>query len=429
MAPHVSDVQSQGPTPEELQARFDTLQRVAILFTLSDNILRALARQMQPAFAPRGTEIVRQGEVGDQMFVIESGRAEVTVEESPRHSITIAFLGPGDFFGEMALISEETRTATVRAIEDCKLLVLDRRTLYAALPPDSDAIIELTKLVDQRKETLPNLIARAKRVAPEYTATTVAVYSPKGGAGRTTVAVNVAAALAKRFPGEVLLIDLALPYNHAALLSNLVPTGSLAATSQAPPDAFEEAVLGSILHHPGGMMLLPGVLKPEHADLINPQLITSAVGLLSNTFRYIVFDLGVALNENVLTVLELAQRIILLATPELSTLKDISDLVSIFANVLQIVPGQVVMAMNNKIARPVVGRDDVERTLKQEIAVEIGYDGSKADEAAVKGEILVLTDPKSAIARGAEQLAGIIAGIKPEARTAAGGLRRLPFGL
>jgi len=52
----------------------------------------------------------------------------------------------------------------------------------------------------------------------------------------------------------------------------------------------------------------------------------------------------------------------------------------------------------------------VERTLKQEIVVEIGYDGSKADEAAVKGEILVLTDPKSAISRGVEQLAQMIAG-------------------
>ncbi|HEX6548336.1 MAG TPA: cyclic nucleotide-binding domain-containing protein [Candidatus Dormibacteraeota bacterium] len=424
----MSDVQSQGPSPDELRARFETLQRVAILFTLSDNILRALARQMQPMGVVKGTEVVHQGDPGDSMYIIEAGRCEVTVEESPGHAITIAFLGPGDFFGEMALISEETRTATVRALEDSKLLVLDRKTLYSTLPPDSDAIIELTKLVDQRKETLPNLIARAKMVAPEQAATVVSVYSPKGGAGRTTVAVNLAATLAKQFPGEVLLVDLALPYNHAALLSNLVPTGCLALTAQAPGNNFEEALLGGILHHPGGMMLLPGVLKPEHADLVNPQLIGQSMNLLSNTFRYIVFDLGVALTENVLTVLEHSQRIVLLATPELSTLKDISDLLNIFTNVLQIVPGRVLITMNNKIAKPVVGREDVERTLKQEIAVEIGYDGSKADEAAVKGEILAITDPKSAIGRGSEALAAIVAGLKPE-ETGAPGARKLPFGL
>jgi len=420
----VSDVQSQGPAPDELRARFATLERVAILFTLSDNILRALARQMRPVPVKKGVEVIRQGQTGDSMFIIASGRAEVVVEESRGHYITIAFLGAGDFFGEMALISEEVRSATVRTLEECLLLELDRKTLYETLPADSDAIIELTKLVDQRKETLPNLIARAKMVAPEQAASTVAVYSPKGGAGRTTMAVNVAAALSKQFPGEVLLVDLALPYNHTALLSNLVPTGCLALASQAPAANFEEAVLGAILHHSGGMMLLPAVLKPEHADLINPALISQAMGLLSNTFRYIIFDLGVQLNENTLTVLEHSQRIILLATPELSTLKDISDLLNIFTNVLQIVPGRVIIAMNNKIAKPVVGREDVERTLKQQINVEIGYDGSKADEAAVKGEILVLTDARSSIARGAEHLASMIAGLKPDDAKATGGFAK-----
>jgi MinD-like ATPase involved in chromosome partitioning or flagellar assembly len=57
-----------------------------------------------------------------------------------------------------------------------------------------------------------------------------------------------------------------------------------------------------------------------------------------------------------------------------------------------------------------VSREDVVRTLKQDLAVEIDFDGTKPDEAAVKGEILVLTDPKSAIARGVEQLAQMIAG-------------------
>ena len=224
-------------------------------------------------------------------------------------------MGPDDFFGEMALISEETRTASVRALEDCRLLTLDRRTLYETLPADSDALIELTKLVEQRKDTLPNLIARARMVAPEQAATTIAVYSPKGGSGRTTIAVNLAAALGKRFPGEVLLVDLALPYNHDALISYLTPTGCLAAAAQVPPSNFEEAVLGAILHHPGGMMLLPGVLRAEQADLINVDLVNRAMGILVNAFRYIVFDLGVAFTDIVITVLDHSQRVLVLVTP------------------------------------------------------------------------------------------------------------------
>ena len=411
------------PAPDELKRRFAVLERVAILFTLSDNILRALARQLQPVTVSKGSTIIKQGEPGDSLFIIEAGRCEATVEDSPGHQIVIAFWDAGDFFGEMALISGDPRTATVKALEECKLLVLDRKTLYETLPADSDAIIELTKLVEQRKDTLPNLIARAKMVAAEQAASTVAIYSPKGGSGRTTVAVNLAAALARRYPGEVLLVDLGLPYNHAALMANLVPTGCLALTSQVPESGFEEAILGAIVHHPGGMMLLPGVLKPEHADLISADLIARAMAVLSNAFRYIVFDLGVALTENVLSVLEHSQRIVLLATPELSTLKDITDLLNIFTNVLNIVPGRVILAMNNKMPKPVVSKEDVERTLKQEIVCEFKFDGSKPDEAAVKGEILVLSDPKSFITIGADALSEVIAG----APTAAQKGRKLPF--
>jgi Flp pilus assembly CpaE family ATPase len=414
------------PTPDELRKRFAVLQRVAVLFTLPDNMLRALARQLHPGFAAKGSLIINQGDQGDSLFIIAEGRCEVTVKQAEGHEITISYLGDGDFFGEMALISEETRTASVRALTDCKLLVLDRQTLYATIPADSDALIDLQKLVEQRRASLENIIARASLVAPEQAATTVAVYSPKGGSGRTTIAINLAASLAQQFPGEVLLVDMALPFNHAALLSSLIPTGSMASAGAGGDANFEEALLSVILHHPGGMMLLPAVLKPEEADLINPTLIAKAMGVLANAFRYIVFDLGVALTENTLTILDHAQRVVLLATPELSSLKDISDLLRIFANVLNIVPGRIVIVLNNKSPKPVVGREDIERTLKQAIASEIAFDGSKPDEAGVRGEILVLTDPKSTIARGAREIADILIGVRGDKDAKAE--RHLPFG-
>jgi Flp pilus assembly CpaE family ATPase len=400
------------PTPDELRKRFSTLQRVAVLFTVPDTLLRVLARQLSPAFAAKDTTIINQGDAGDSLFIIEEGRCEVTVKQAEGHDITIAYLGEGDFFGEMALISEEPRTASVRALTDVKLLVLARDTLYTTIPADSDAMVDLQRLVEQRKATLENIIARATLVPPEQAATTVAVYSPKGGSGRTTVAINLAAALAKEHPGEVLLVDLALPYNHAALLSSLVPTGSMASASQAPEANFEEALLSVILHHPGGLMLLPSVLKPEEADLINQQLIAKAMAVLAPAFRFIIFDLGTALTENALTVLDHAQRIVLLATPELSSLKDISDLLRIFENVLNIVPGRIVIVLNNKTPKPVVGREDIERTLKMQIATEIPFDGSKPDEAAVRGEILVLADPKSAFTKASHDIGNILIGVR-----------------
>jgi MinD-like ATPase involved in chromosome partitioning or flagellar assembly len=63
--------------------------------------------------------------------------------------------------------------------------------------------------------------------------------------------------------------------------------------------------------------------------------------------------------------------------------------------------------------------------LKQSIAAEIGFDGSKPDEAGVRGEILVLTDPKSTIARSAREIADILIGVRGDKDK---GSRKLPFG-
>src|SRR5439155_26563202 len=110
---------------------------------------------------------------------------------------------------------------------DCKLLALDRASLFAALSHSSPEIAHLSRLAQQRKAASAETAAQASWGILPGAAPVVAVYSPKGGSGGTTVALNLVGALSLRYPGQVLLLDLDLPYNHAALLANLVPTTCL----------------------------------------------------------------------------------------------------------------------------------------------------------------------------------------------------------
>jgi Flp pilus assembly CpaE family ATPase len=399
-----------GARPVDVTARLATLERAPVFFTLGDAEIRALARRAVPRSVAAGTVIQRQGDRGAALYVVHAGRCEVSAEKRPGHSVVVAFRGPGDSFAEAAVFGDQPVEATVRATEDAVVLVLDRQALLEALPDDSEALMRVQELAHQRRAGLTRLLDKAESLTIDRNASIVSIYSPKGGSGRTTLAVNLAAHLGRRFGGEVLLLDLSLPFNHAALMSKLIPTGSLAGAAQATPEGFEEALLSSVLHHPEGMTLLPGVLRAEEADLINPDLINRALAVLRGTFRYIVVDLGVTMSENVLTVLEQSDPVILLATPEISTLKDIQDVLRIFENILGIAPSRMVLVMNNTTPRPVVTRPDVERTLKQPVHCEIPFDGSKPDEAAVRGQILVLHDPRSAFARGASTLSGYLTG-------------------
>lgn len=236
----------------------------------------------------------------------------------------------------------------------------------------------------------------------------VAVYAVKGGAGRTTIAVNLAAAIGQKHRGECVLVDLSLPYNHAALVANLAPTGCIATSDRADQVEFERTVLAATLHHPTGMAVLPSALKVEQSELVTPQLVQRALFVLEQAFDYVVVDLGVAMSEVTLGVLERANRILVMVTAELPTLKDSADLLQIFETILDIPPGRVSLILNHPRPQTMVTRADAERVVKRRMELEIAYDGARFDRAAVTGEILVAAEPSSATAKNVTRLAGMI---------------------
>jgi pilus assembly protein CpaE len=252
---------------------------------------------------------------------------------------------------------------------------------------------------------ISRLAAQAGRARSNAGARTIAVYSPKGGSGKSTLAVNLAAALARANEDDVLLVDLALPYNHAALLARLSPTSCLARTAHLEAAGFEMALRGNMVRHESGFMVLSTALRPEEADVITTELVTRTLEIAGRMFRFIVFDLGIALSDPVLTALEVADHIVPVVTPELTSMKDCSQFLEILTQVLHVPASSVHLTVNRRTPDPGMTRADVERVLGQKVAVEVAYDGARPEQAALRGEFLVLTQPRSGIARGTAQLA------------------------
>ena len=108
------------------------LRTVPFFSNMSKKELAALAQQTDDIDVPAGKVLAREGDVGDEFFIIDSGSAEVT-----RGGERVADLGPGDFFGEMALLDADRRTATVTATSPMSLVVMTRssfRTLDRSQP-------------------------------------------------------------------------------------------------------------------------------------------------------------------------------------------------------------------------------------------------------------------------------------------------------
>jgi pilus assembly protein CpaE len=396
------------PSPSAVAEQFVLLEQAAVFYALPDRTLRALARRMRPVRLSAGDVVVRQGEDTASIFFIRSGHCQLRLQGPGSHSVAVALLSTGDFFGELAVLNQLPAEHTAVALDDCHLLAIDRTAIYAVLGSDETALADLTRLGQQLAAGYTGIAAQLGWSQTAGSSRVIAFYSPKGGSGSTTIALNVAGALAHRYPGQVVLLDLSFPFTQAALLANLVPVSSLARVADASPETVDELLLSAVLLHPGGLMVLPGCIRPEEADLVTPQVIARAMAILRRTFRYIVVDLGVAITEAVLAIFDEADRILLLVPPELAAIKAAQDANAIFTKVLGFPPDRVNIILNSRSPRPAVTKTAVERRLNATVAVEVGYDGSRPEEAALSGQILSLSEKSSEVSRGARRIVELL---------------------
>jgi len=108
-----------------------------------------------------GNIIVRQGEVGDRMFVIQSGRVRVTRAVDGRE-VVLAELKEGDFFGEMAIIDREERSATVSAVGDVRLLSIDKKNFLRRIHDDPSLAYRVLQRMSQKIRELDAELTQLK---------------------------------------------------------------------------------------------------------------------------------------------------------------------------------------------------------------------------------------------------------------------------
>ena len=138
------------------------LAGVEFLEALTSDQLERLASESRIVPFPLGGAVVRQGDEGDSLFLVVSGRVEVSVRTpggGPEQSL--ATLGPGDYFGEMSLLTGAPRSATIRAVDETRLVILRKEALRPLLVADPTVLERLSKTLARRQAERDDAINRA----------------------------------------------------------------------------------------------------------------------------------------------------------------------------------------------------------------------------------------------------------------------------
>lgn len=129
-------------------------EKVPVLSPLSPQERDQLAHQVKIEPFGEGEIIVRQLEAGDSLYIIAKGTCEVLLENHSRQFKKVAVLKKGDFFGEMSLLTGEPRSATVRAIEDTEVIVIQKHIFSEILSANSGISEYLGQVLAERQQQL-----------------------------------------------------------------------------------------------------------------------------------------------------------------------------------------------------------------------------------------------------------------------------------
>lgn len=143
-----------------MSAVTELLRKVPLFEELSDSELERVAQVAIPRSFPRDTRVFHEGDRGDACYIVRTGSCRVTREHPDGRAITLANLGPGAIFGELAMLDGEARSASVEAAEDTELLALPASDMRAQIREHPEMAEKLVVALTRRLREANERIAR-----------------------------------------------------------------------------------------------------------------------------------------------------------------------------------------------------------------------------------------------------------------------------
>ncbi|MEW6403253.1 MAG: response regulator [Chloroflexota bacterium] len=232
----------------------------------------------------------------------------------------------------------------------------------------------------------------------------VMVYSPKGGTGCTTIAVNLALALHNE-DTRVVLVDGNLQFGDVAVFIN--EQGKNTILELAPRvDELEPDVVSDLLikHDPSGIHVLAAPQRPEMAEKVSAEQFTKILQYLRRMYAYVVVDTSPILTDITLSIVDISDVVVLITTQEIPAIKNARLFLDLL-HTMGVDRERIVFMMNRYDKRIAITPDRIGENLKQEISVVIPLDEKVVIPSVNRGVPFMLDNKSQPVARGVFSLA------------------------
>lgn len=297
----------------------------------------------------------------------------------------------------------ETRVKVLEAgADDVLAQPFDERELAAMV----DAL--LLRSAPPRASEMPMASAAAPR--PQASPGRVIVFaSAKGGSGTTTLAVNTALVLAEMAPGNVAIADMDMFHGQVSTHLDIYGRGSTATLaredlrSQTP-----EMITDSGRLHPSGLMVYGGPSRPDDAQGVNGDQLKSLVATLRGMYATVVVDGGSTLDGRAMAVLNAADRLAIVVTPDIPSLRLLHAALEVLSEMGN-AADRTTFVVNDVYPKSSITADQIEEHLSIRVGLTVPYDSDNYLRAINEGQPVVSLSRRSHAAAAIRKLAEVVA--------------------
>ena len=246
----------------------------------------------------------------------------------------------------------------------------------------------------------------------------VAVFSPKGGVGRTTVAVNLAVAAATELGKKVVLMDASFQFGDVGVLLNLNPRSKSIADLVPELEAGQlESVDTFLVDHTAGIRVLLAPPSPETAEMITAAGVKQVIEALRRDHELVIVDCTSYFNDTTLAVLDAADVILTMLSLEITSIKNMRLFLEV-ADQLGYEKGKVKLILNRADSALGIRVSDVESSIGRKVDEQIVSDGRSVVYALNRGVPFFLSNREAQVSQDILRLAKALVGERSTAAPA-----------
>jgi pilus assembly protein CpaE len=225
----------------------------------------------------------------------------------------------------------------------------------------------------------------------------VTFFSPKGGAGKTVLACNLAATFARQQQRKTLLLDLDLQFGDAAIMMGIEPEKTIYDLVMARRELDSDSLAGYVTAHSSGVHVLPAPLRPEDAELVTEERLGHLFAVAKESYDVIVVDTPPFFHGPLLSTLDRTDQLVLVASLDVPSVKNVK-LTMQTLDLLHYPKERRHLLLNRSGSKVGLKPQEVERALEMKVEFEVPVDREVA-VSVNRGVPLVLSNPRSGVGK------------------------------